>query len=172
MKIQLLLPLLLATAKDDRISRSRGKEGGVVVLWPRVIPASEDPAVAAAAAATQAKLAEAVRLAAPTRELDVRPSPERVCPEAGCLAHAVGAVLAHNATGCVVIVTLSAPGATPADLVPWVGGVTLDATRVPFREPPENQVHVSDYVPCSELGTRLTSGALTAQLSAVFGRSP
>src|SRR4051812_28885981 len=38
------------------ISRSRGTAGGVVVLWPRIVPRSEDPAVLDLATRIQAKL--------------------------------------------------------------------------------------------------------------------
>lgn len=71
--------MTLALAGDDpRISRSQGAEGGVVVLHPRVIPATEDPAILAIAADVEAHTEALVRKALPGVEVDVRPAPERV----------------------------------------------------------------------------------------------
>ena len=58
------------------ISRSRGEQGGAVVLWPRVIPKTDDPAVLELAARVQARLAQLAE--AHTSKEDKSPSPKRV----------------------------------------------------------------------------------------------
>ena len=83
---------MLALAGDSKdptklppeISRSGGVTGGVVLLWPRVIPRSEDPQTDQDAAFVQGQLRAAIARALPGRPVDVRPNPERVCPRAGC----------------------------------------------------------------------------------------
>lgn len=139
---------------DERVSTSGGTEGGVVVLWPRVI--TRDTGDAAEASEIHAALqAIGGRLGRP---VDVRPEPQRVCPQAGCAAMSIGAVLLKSGTGCAVVATVAQPGTSPARLVPWAGDVELRATVVPFREPPEAQVRVLDFVPCSDLSTSLAAG--------------
>lgn len=144
--------LATALAADaPEISRSVGPPGGVVVLWPRIIPASTDPAIRLAASQLQARLRATVEQALPGAPIDVRPEPERVCPRQGCAAVAVGAVLTHAQGGCVAVVTVSRPGASSAGLVPWAGVVEPKQPSVPFREPPESQLTIRDFVPCAEL---------------------
>lgn len=166
----ILLAALVATtawAGGDapEISRSVGKKGGVVVLWPRVAP--DAPAgTDAHAAAVQAKLAELARAA--TEVVDVRPAPERVCPmETGCKAVAVGAVVTRRGEGCAVVATVSAPGRSPQGLVPWAGELKLKMTAAEFRVPPEPQIVVTDFLPCAELAAALDAGApaITAALA-------
>ncbi len=140
---------------DERISRSRGPEGGLVVLWPRVVPASEERG--ALASEIQARLhaiAEAQGV-----EVDRRPQPERACPRGGCEATALGAVLLSRGGGCAVVATLQLPGESAARLVRWAGALELRQTNVPFREPPENQIEVVDMARCSELGPALEERA-------------
>jgi hypothetical protein len=133
------------------ISRSRGQEGGIVVLWPRISPRTEDPATLALARSVQLHAAEIAQRVAPGAPIDLRPAPERVCPRAGCLAPQIGLVFSQRGGGCAVIATLSPAGTQPAQLVPWAGAVELTATSVPFREPPESLVRVRDMAPCGEL---------------------
>src|SRR5689334_3604159 len=109
----LLSTLALARGDGPEISRSLGRKGGVVVLWPRVSGDANDVAAGKVQAAL-AKIAGGV-----SETVDVRPSPERVCPkETGCRAVALGAVLVVQGEGCAVVATVSAPGKTPATLVP------------------------------------------------------
>jgi hypothetical protein len=148
----MLLLLAAAHAADaPEISRSVGERGGVVVLWPRVLPATTDPALLVEARRLQARLAELAATAAPSAPRDVRPEPERVCPRQGCTAAALGAVLYHAEGGCIAVVTVSPPGPSAATLVPWAGVVELKAPTSAFREPPESQLSIRDMVPCAEL---------------------
>ncbi len=136
------------------ISRSSGKRGGIVVLWPRVAGGGE----AAQAGLVQTTLAELARAVSPM--VDVRPSPERVCPRAtGCRAVALGAVLVERESGCAVVATVSRPGQSAAELIPWAGGLTLTQERVAFREPPETQVVVTEFSACASLGGTLDGAA-------------
>lgn len=45
----------------------------------------------------------------------------------------------------------------PARVVPWIGGITANQSSVPFRQPPEAAIEVTDYVPCAGVAT--ASGA-------------
>jgi hypothetical protein len=146
-----------ATAGDaPEISRSPGVEGGIVVLWPR-IPGAKDPDTRQIAARIQKRLSAIVRRALPGRQVDVRPEPERVCRRSGCTALAVGAVLSREGNGCAITATVSAPGASPARLIAWVGNVQLRNQMAPFRQPPEQEIAVTDYQSC---------GAVDADLAA------
>lgn len=138
---------------DDRISRSRGQEGGVVVLWPRVIPASDAPIVHEAAHILQDRMVAAAKKVYPGRPIDVRPSPERVCPQAGCLGLSVGAVLMHHESkGCAAVLLTGQPGRSDSTLTPWMGELTLRSTSAPFRgDPPESFVRVKDFASCRQL---------------------
>jgi hypothetical protein len=115
--------------------------------------------MASTAAAVQDSLAAAAREAAEERPVDVRPEPQRVCPQGGCAAASVGAVLLHREGGCVVAATVSLPGPSPTRIVPWAGGVELRSTVVQFRDPPESQIRVADFAPCAELGVLLEASA-------------
>lgn len=168
-----LLACLSAVAADaPEISRSAGEKGGVVVLWPRVIPATDDPAVLGQAAALQARLKAVVELEAPGVTVDLRPAPERVCPRAGCKAVAVGAVLHHREGGCVAVATVSDPGPSVAALVPWGGLVELKQPTTPFRDPPENALVVKDFAACADLGaaTAPRDEAVRAAVRAALAR--
>lgn len=140
------------------ISRSVGEEGGVVVFWPRVIPRTQDAAMRETAAAIQSRLRSMAEQGAPGKPLDVRPEPERVCGQEGCLAMTVGAALLEVSGGCVVVGLVAAPGTAPTKIVPWVGEVKLATNEVPFREPPESQVTIVDAIPCAEVAVALDEG--------------
>jgi hypothetical protein len=145
-----------AGANDaPEISRSLGAKGGVLVFWPRIIPATEDPTMRELAGKLQKRVSDVAGKAASGKPVDVRPEPERVCPQDGCDAMTVGALLVHKEGGCTVLALVSAPGEAPMKLVPWAGVMKLKADSVPFREPPENQLTVRDAVPCAELIDRL-----------------
>ena len=139
------------TKDAPEISRSAGKEGGVVVFWPRVAPRTDDPAVHEAAAGLQKKLTELVAKALPKRERDVRPEPERVCPKSGCAAMTVGVVLSARDKGCVAVALVAKAGAEPSKLIPWAGAVDLKSEEVAFRAPAESMLTINDMVPCAKL---------------------
>ncbi|MGB0678636.1 MAG: hypothetical protein ACPGUV_03135 [Polyangiales bacterium] len=130
------------------MSRSRGETGGLIVMWPRVVPDSAKDS--AEAATIHRALQDVARQVLPQGPIDVRPSPERVCPRQGCRATVLGAMLSYRAQDCVVLAWAAEPGKSPSRIVPWVGGVRLKQSEVPFREPPENAVVVHDYIACDK----------------------
>ncbi len=133
------------------ISTSPGEPGGVVVLWPRVIPrGSVAPSLAVRA---QRHMVDLVRATLPGRPLDIRPSPQRTCRRAGCEATSIGVLLSARNNGCVAIAVIIPPGPVETTLVPWGGKVSLDTTQIPFREPPESRVRVTDFASCDQLLT-------------------
>jgi hypothetical protein len=139
------------TQNAPEITKSGGVEGGVVVLWPRIAPKSDDPEV---------KESLATELGV---DVDKRPDPERVCPRPqGCKAVALGFVLSRHQGGCALVATVSKPGDSPATLVPWVGTVELRSSTVPFREPPESEVSVTEMASCSKLKKDLSGNAAPA----------
>ncbi len=153
------LSLLLcgqSTAGDaPEISRSTGSPGGVIVFWPRIIPRSETVNTRALAKKIQMRLKTLVTQALPGRPLDVRPEPERVCPQAGCQAMTVGVLLARKGKGCIAVALLSRPGQALTRLVPWVGKVKLKQEWVPFRKPPETYLTINDFTPCDQVMDQL-----------------
>jgi hypothetical protein len=147
----LALPAVGASGDGPQISRSVGVDGGVVILWPRVIPKSSAAVPRNAAWVVQQHLIRLVAAALPGRPVDIRPEPERVCPQAGCKGVAVGALVVHNNMGCAVVALVSGPGRSPQTLVPWGGLVELRQPQVPFREPPESFVTIRDFQRCDGL---------------------
>lgn len=137
------------------ISRSVGEAGGVVLLWPRIVPRDARESMRVVATDVQAKLRALIQQAAPSRAIDERPEPERVCPRSGCVAPSVSALLVRSGDGCALLLMTSAPGTTPTRLVPWIAEATLDQTMVPFRDPPEASVHVRDFARCEGLSGQL-----------------
>lgn len=131
------------------------------MLWTRVIPRSDDPLMATMAADMQAAVAKVVNRVLTGRPSDRRPSPERVCPRAGCVGVAVSALLLHRGGGCAAVLLVSAPGTPEQRLVPWVGGVTLKSPTVPFREAPEGAVSVTDFVKCDRVAALMAEPAPT-----------
>lgn len=152
---------VVAAPRNERdapeISRSAGEEGGVVLLWPRVVPRDARDGLRASATAMQQRLRALVQQAAPTRAIDERPEPERVCPRAGCRAPSVGALLVRQGQGCAAFLLVAAAGTTPTRIVPWIGEATLRRSMVDFREPPEAQVAITDFVGCSSLDEQLAA---------------
>ncbi len=145
-------PRAAAVSTDPpEISRSVGAPGEVIIFWPRVIPRTETPEMRAVAFGLQQRLRAIAMRTFPGKRVDVRPEPERVCPRAGCTATTIGVVLANDVQGCAAIAFVSAPGQSPQELVPWGGEVRLKTSKVPFRDPPEAQVTLDDYVPCAKL---------------------
>ncbi len=170
----LFLGLSAHAADSPQISRSVGEPGGVVVLWPRVVPSTDAPEIRRAAAGLQAVLTQRVAEILPDREVDVRPEPERVCPQAGCKAVAVGALLVHTEQACAVVGLVNPAGRSPATLVPWAGKVTTQQPTIPFRAYPESYVTILDFQRCDALPDVLKQGSTdldTAILEAA-GASP
>lgn len=145
-------------ADDDKeyilgpeISHSRGVEGGIVLLWPRVVPMAQTAAMRGPAKALQDRLRSMLEQHFPGRPIDVRPEPERVCPKTGCLATSVGVLIGvREGESCVAVVIVSPPGRSDQLLMPWAGLVTTKL-QVPFREPPESSMQIQEMVPCDKL---------------------
>lgn len=145
-----------ALRTDARVSASAGGTGDVTVLWPRIIPADPAGARTQQALALQKRLESVADVELMGWGQDVRPAPERVCPQAGCKGLALGVLLVHNGAGCAAVALVSQPGRAPTRLIPWVGELTLKRDMIPFREPPESEVIIRDFVPCTELAQRLS----------------
>lgn len=150
----------VSATRDDapEISRSRGREGGGIVLYPRVIPRGDDPELAKLAGLVQTRLGS-IAASMHGDVVERRPAPERVCPREGCVARSYGAVVARNAGGCTVVVVVGEPGPEPLQLVPWAGSVRLSSERVAFREPPESAITVTEHAKCAELLEALEANA-------------
>ena len=150
-------PDAVAGGRDDsrflgkEISHSKGVAGGVVVLWPRIIPASIAEENTPIAAQLQAKVKAVVEKALPGRPIDLRPKPERVCPKAGCDAMSINVLFTRTSNACVAVAIINAPGTSPTKLMPWGGTVELKSDTIQFRDMPENFVKIKDYVPCDQL---------------------
>lgn len=149
-----------ATGPGSEVSRTRGRGGGVVVLWPRIVPETEDPAMLALAARLQERVREAAAVGVVPNRIDVRPAPERVCPMNGCRATSVGLLLGHQDGGCVALAIVGPPGAEAQRLVPLAGSVGMDDAGLPFREAPEGKVVITEFVSCGELEQQLDAEAL------------
>jgi hypothetical protein len=160
-------------AKDaPEISRSGGENGGVVVFWPRVIPRSDDADTRALAASVQERLVALVRQTLPGTPVDVRPEPERVCPQDGCAAMTVGVLLTRSKDSCAALALVSPPGKSASRIVPWAGDARVLATSVPFRDPPEKHVKLDDLVRCSKLveGLDKRQDPVAAEIRTAAGR--
>jgi hypothetical protein len=156
---------------DPHISRSAGFPGAIVVLYPRVVPVTREDELRAISVGVQQRLAELVTRALPGRKIDLRPFPERACPQSGCTVPALGAVLASIGTGCSVVVTLSPPGRSDSTLRAWAGEVELRGGPVPFREAPESRVTVKDMAICADLAQAgaAKDAELVTAIRAAFG---
>ena len=145
-----------APSRDaPEISRSVGVDGGVVIMWPRIIPRSERANTRALASSLRDHLRKMVEKQLPGRPIDMRPEPERVCPRAGCKAVSVGALIVRSKQGCLVVALIGRPGKYPLRLVPWVGKMRLKEEWVTFRETPESRVQIIDYAKCSQVVSKL-----------------
>lgn len=143
--------------EERHVSKSAGAAGGVTLLWPRIIPRDIVDENRDLAAALQQRMKGIVEKHLPGRAIDFRPEPERVCPKTGCAGVSVGLLLSRQGQGCLVLALISQPGVSPTRIVPWVGKVQLRADTVGFREWPESQITVADYIPCSSLLTTMDS---------------
>lgn len=156
-----------AMADSPQISTSVGPKEGVIVLWPRVIPATDDPGVLALAEKVQQRASELAARTFSGVERDVRPRPERVCPQAGCKATSFGSVLMHHGDGCAVAAWVAAPGRSPARPVPWSPGVVAKVATVKFREPVEGALTITDFQRCEDVLDSLKGG--DAQVATELG---
>lgn len=143
--------------EERHVSTSAGAAGGVTLLWPRIIPRDIVDENRDLAGALQQRMKGIVEKHLPGRAIDFRPEPERVCPKTGCAGVSVGLLLSRQGQGCLVIALISRPGVAPTRIVPWVGKVQLRADTVGFREWPESQITVADYIPCNSLLTTMDS---------------
>lgn len=141
--------------EERNVSKSAGVAGGVTLLWPRIIPREIVDENRDLAAALQQRMKSIIEKHLPGRTIDFRPEPERVCPKTGCAGVSVGLLLSRQGQGCLVLALVSKPGASPTKIVPWVGKVSLRSDTVGFREWPESQITVGDYVPCNSLLTTM-----------------
>lgn len=139
--------------RDKRVSSSAGVEGGVVILWPRIVPATIADENRQLTSSLQQHVRSLVEKTLPGRPLDIRPEPERVCPRTGCKGVSINILFHRNNTGCVAIALINAPGTSDTQMIPWAGGIEFKQgqTSVPFREPPESHVTVKDYALCTGL---------------------
>lgn len=156
------------TLEERHVSRSPGVAGGVTILWPRIIPRDIVDENRDLAAALQQQMKILVEKHLPGKAIDFRPEPERVCPKTGCTGVSVGLLLSRQGQGCLVLALVSRPGVSPTRIVPWVGKVQLRSDTVGFREWPESQITVADYIPCSSLLTTMDAqeAAIAAALKA------
>jgi hypothetical protein len=143
------------TPEERNVSKSPGVAGGVTLLWPRIIPRDIVDQNRDLAAALQQRMKTIIEKHLPGRTIDFRPEPERVCPKNGCAGVSVGLLLSRQGQGCLVLALISRPGPSPTRIVPWVGKVSLRSDTVGFREWPESQITVADYIPCNSLLTTM-----------------
>ncbi len=153
-------PVTTGGASDGRflgaeISHSKGAAGGIVVLWPRIIPGTIAEENTAIAAQVQAKVRAVAEKALPGRPIDVRPKPERVCPKTGCDAVSINVLFTRNSTACVAVALINGPGVSTTKMIPWGGSVEFKSgtDTIQFRDMPENFVKIKDYQPCDQLTT-------------------
>ena len=145
----------LAGGDSPEISTHRGKRDGLIVLWPRVVPEESSPEVEALAEQIHQRLGQIALRHVDDSKLVVRPRPERVCPQKGCRAVSLGAVVGHHEGGCFAVGLVGLPDRGEVELVPWAGKVLASGRRLPFRDAPENKLVVKEFVPCERLVAEL-----------------
>ncbi len=143
------LPAQAGGGDGPEISRSRGKKGGVVVLYPRIVPATQDATVTDLAGKLQQKLAALAGGVVDPKKVDVRPAPERVCNQLGCKAASVSIMVGQRNGGCALVGIVSGPGTSPQQLVPLAGQLQLMGSSAPFRQPPEQLLTISEFAACA-----------------------
>ena len=139
-----------------QISHSKGQAGGVVLLYPRIIPSSLAEENSPLASQIQQHVKTSIERALPGRPIDVRPRPERVCPQDGCDGMPINVLFNRNGNSCIVVALIGTPGSNPIKLMPWAGAVEFKSDTVPHRDPPENQVVIKDFVPCDAVIQAMT----------------
>ncbi|MEQ1503847.1 MAG: hypothetical protein ABMB14_16520 [Myxococcota bacterium] len=156
----------------SEISHSRGKANGVVVLWPRVVPETDDPAITDLAKRLQARIQAAAATTVIPARIDVRPAPERVCPLSGCRSTSVGVLLGHQDGGCAALAIVGPPGVESQRLVPLAGKFQMTDAALEFRAAPEGKVTVSEFVPCASLEQALDNDAIARLLAPTAPQTP
>ena len=153
-------PAVAGGPNDNRfiapeISHSKGVAGGIVVLYPRIIPTTIAAENAALATQIQAKMRAVAEKALPGRPIDVRPSPERVCPKTGCDGVSINVLFSRTSTACVTVAIINGPGVSTTKLIPWGGSVEFKTgtDTIQFRDMPENFVKIKDFQPCDQITT-------------------
>lgn len=136
---------------DPRISSSAGETGGVVVLWPRVVPGEGVDWLREHMGAVQTRLHQIAERVYGNAPIDVRPAPQRTCPKQGCAGVALGALVLWSGNGCAILALVSPPGQESTSIIPWSGDVELKKHSVGFRSPPEDQVTTKDMIPCDKI---------------------
>lgn len=156
------------------ISHSKGVAGGVVVLFPRIIPSTIAAENQSYGQQLQQKMKQLVEKALPGKPIDVRPAPERVCPKAGCDAMSINVLFTRQNNSCVAVALINGPGVSQTKMVPWGGEVELKADPIAFRDPPENFVKIKDYATCDQLIHEMTKqdGFVEAAVRAAAAASP
>ena len=150
--IALMLLAMSAFAADGpEITTSTGRSGEVVILWPRIAPQTEDPAILTIASEVQSLLAGLARSL--DRVPNIRPMPQRVCARKthGCRVPTLSALIVHQDGGCAVIGLVGAAGEGNTDVLGWVGHVQVRERSVPFRVPPEGIVRIADFARCEDI---------------------
>lgn len=133
------------------ISQSMGHAGGFVVLWPRIVPRTGDPAAKVLAERLQHRLQSMVATLDSSASVDLRPEPERVCPKTGCAAVSVGIILTMKGDACAAAALVSRPGTSPTRIIPWIGKIELKRPETPFRDPPESDVRITEFGLCKKV---------------------
>ncbi len=149
-----------AVGVGPEVSKSAGPNGGVVVLWPRVIPATTDPQIRLYASFLQQTLRISAERAFPGLTVEVRPEPERVCPRSGCEALSIGALLTHDRGGCAVVGNIGTPGPVQTRLFTFSGTLAPLPAAIPFREPVERYVTIYDFDRCVDMPDQLAGRLL------------
>jgi hypothetical protein len=174
-------PGVVAGSQNDtrflapEISHSRGVAGGVVVLYPRVIPSATLAENTTHANAVQQKMKQLVEKALPGKPIDVRPSPERVCPKAGCEAMSINVLFTRNNNSCAAVALINGPGVSMTKMVPWGGEIAFKGSdTIQFRDMPENFVTIKDYANCDQLVVEMgkQDAFVEAALRAAAGSAP
>lgn len=162
----------LASGDGPEISKHRGKKDGVIVLWPRVVPgdpqAEVPPEIPGIAAQVHQKLGQLAARVSDENRLVIRPEPERVCPQRGCRAVSLGAVLGFHEGGCFAVGLVGLPDGGQVRMVPWAGDVLASQRHVAHREAPESRLMVQEFVPCERLVASLEDAALERALQAAI----
>lgn len=161
-----LLLMCAAYADDgDEISRSRGRPDEILVLYPRVVPATDDAAIHALARRAQDRLGRIAASLPSAPVVSQRPFPERTCPAQGCRGLSVGLLLAHEAGGCAGVVLVTPRGPSAARLVPWVGRTRPVVLASPWRVAPESEVIIEEFVLCEAAWDAVSDEAVRKALA-------
>jgi hypothetical protein len=144
-------PAAATNLSPSTVCANHGVKGGAVALYPRIIPREASPKVEAVADALQLRLRDTIAAAMPGKPIETCPKPQRVCPQGGCDGLGVGVLLLHKGDSCAALGLINTPGRSIIKIVEWGGKTDLKLTQVEYREPPESQVIVNDFIPCDEL---------------------